>query len=62
VVLDAGTSLERKAPIVVKLELSVPVGADMIDVHTLMHNAATPLSIDDADAASLFANGIMPGA
>lgn len=60
VTLDAGLSTEREAPIVIKVDMSFPLGASVDDKNAARAYLATLADIADAEVNSLVYNGILP--
>lgn len=60
VTLDAGTASEREAPIVVKIEMSFPLGAHIDDKNAARAYLATLADVSDTEVNNLVYNGIMP--
>lgn len=60
-VLDPGLDTERVVPIVGKVELSIPAGANISDVGTLLTYVAGTLGFDALDPSrALILDGILP--
>lgn len=60
VVINEGLDNERIVPIVVKLEVSMPVGADADALDDLLHDIQAFTVMDDASKSALFVNAIIP--
>jgi len=60
--LNVGTTAERDAPIVLKLDVSMPVGASSADLHDQLHFLGILLAGDQATTDDIFINGFIPGA
>lgn len=60
VTLDAGTASEREAPIVIKVEMSFPLGSHVDEKNAARAYLATLADITDPEVNNLVYNGIMP--
>jgi hypothetical protein len=60
VVLDAGTDSERKAPIVVKVQYSLPLGSTQVDREAAFADVVGLTEYTDAKLLGLVKNGVFP--
>jgi hypothetical protein len=60
VTINAGLANERIVPIVVKLEVSMPVGALETDLDLVLHGIRGFTQMNNLDNSSLFLNAIVP--
>lgn len=60
VTLDAGLSTERQAPIVIKVEMSFPLGSSIAEKDAARAYLATLADVDDTEVSQLVYNGILP--
>jgi len=60
VVINAGLSNERIVPIVVKMEVSMPVGASVADLDTVLHRIQYFTAISEEKVTEMYMNAIIP--
>lgn len=60
VTLDAGLSTERTAPIVIKVDMSFPLGATVADKDVVRAYLAKLANVSDTTVNELVYNGILP--
>lgn len=66
-VLDVGLPTERMAPVILKIETSIPVGTDVTDILDLFKAPSAALSVSDPAVLEnfqkdLFITGLLPDA